>query len=238
MFEAATQTFAYSETSITRGKQRMVALLLALVILVAAFFTETAGGGAFMLGVIVFVVVPLGYLQHRWIEENVRRMHLQLRHDGVVRQSGAIRQMLAWSDITHVVLRQSPRGEVHTIELFAVKHRPMVLAGYEHMADISRRIEAQLPPLVAVERKRSQVDLEKPGVVFACALVFGSAVLAGLTTWDWNYQLVNGACQLGMGLMFLLKQPLSRQNPNFRTREVVLTAGMLGLGLLSLLAAL
>ena len=129
MFDGQAQTFVYSQTSITLARQRMLALLLVLVMLVGGLLTIHAGRGAAMLGVIVFVVVPLGYLQHAWMERSLRRMRLQVGHTGIVRQSGAIRQSLRWSDITRVVLRRNPGGAVHAIELFAVAQRPMAVAG-------------------------------------------------------------------------------------------------------------
>ena len=237
MFEAAPQSFGYSETSITRGKQRMLALLLALAILVAATFIANGGGSAFVLGVIVFGIVPLGYVQHRWMERNVRRLRLQLRTDGILRESGAIRQILPWSDVARVVLHHSPRGEVRAIELFAVTQRPMLLAGYEHLADISGLIQAQRSPLVAVETKRRYVDLEHPCSMFVFVVLVGFAALTVVTTWDWNPQLLSGACQVVLGLMFLLQQPLARQTPNLRMGERVLAGGMIGYGLISLLIA-
>lgn len=233
MLETPTQTFAYAEASIAQAKQRMAALLLPLGILALVLLTPSADG-IFVLGVAVLGV--LIYVQHRWMYRHLRRMRLHVQHGGLVRESGTIRQTLPWSTITRVRVRHSPRGEVQAIELDAVAQPRMVLAGYEHMAELGHVIVARLPPLVAVETKRSRLDLNHPPVFVAFVLATGLAVVAVLMRSGWDAAVVSSVLHVGTGLAILLEHPQSRHNPNFRPMEVGVAAVLIGVGLIRLLA--
>ena len=237
MPETANQSFPYAEASIASGKQRTCAVLIAMALVAFPVALENSRAGSILLGTFLFLVLPLAYIQVGWMSAQFRRMRLHVRPDGLVRESGTIRQGIPWTAITRIRMRYNRRGAVRAIELYASSKRPVVIAGFEQMPEIARLIEAGVPPNATVETKHAGVDVENPLVLFGFTIVCGIALVMLVISGNRVVFEVSGiAMQIGMGLVLLVYAPVSRQNPNFRTMEVLLAVVIIGLALFRLVA--
>ena len=118
-------TFGFSEHSLTnrQGFNCIVAATfaaIAFIVMFSASHFQVQYLGLFALVcVIVFVSIWLIFvLQTRYIVKRWRQMSLHVGPDGLVRDSGTVRQAVSWDSITNVRFHHDPRGEPRTIEVF------------------------------------------------------------------------------------------------------------------------
>ena len=228
-------TFSYAEESITRARQRQRILLagLALMLLPLAFGDPDVL--PWLVGVIVVTIVPIAILLPRWMFRHLRHTRLTLAPEGLVRDAGGVRESLTWDSVARVRARYAPAGRLQALEIYSSARSPMVIAGFEHMDEIGRLVEASTAGHATWQHKYAHVDWENP-FAFVAVLIAAGAVV-GLVVAQGGLrvaQLLNIVLPVWFGLYFLVYAPLSRQNARFRPLELVIG----GLALVSVLIRL
>lgn len=233
--ESVARSFGFSETSIAERKQLTIAVLLAMLVMFAPLVATSSGFVLIVFAVIIGVTLTIAVLQSWWMFRQLRRMRLIVEHDALIRESGASREVVSWSSINRVRAHESPGGTLRSVTIDSSGRRPVVLAGFEDLPQILALIAERIAP-TAVETRRSRIDWASPIVLFSSMVITGLAVeallLLGGSSVTRNFNLVT---LIGLGLLWIVYAPISRQSPAFRRYELVLGWAFLALGVFTLL---
>jgi predicted RND superfamily exporter protein len=236
-------TFGFSEHSLTnrRGFNCIVAATMAAIAFIAMFsashFQVQYLGLFALVCVIVFVSIWLIFvLQTRYIVKRWRQMSLQVGTDGLVRDSGTVRQTVSWDSITNVRFHNDPRGEPRTIEVFTTNGPPLMLSGFESMSEVGAMIKESLPLTAKQDVIRQRLD-RKNTVVIVSAMVLAAIVFEAIRRIAGETSLMSlvALIQIALGIFFVAFGPLSRTNPNLRRWEIIMGSIIILAGLVSLI---
>jgi hypothetical protein len=236
-------TFGFSENSLTnrQGFNCIVAATMAAIAFIVMFsashFQVQYLGMFALVCVIVFVSIWLIFvLQTRYIVKRWRQMSLHVGPDGLVRDSGTVRQAVSWESITNVRFHHDPRGEPLAIEVFAANGPPLMLSGFESMSDVAALIKEHLPLTAKQDVIRQRLD-PKNTMVIVCTMVLAAIVFEAVRRIGGEASLMGlvALIQIALGIFFVAFGPLSRTNPNLRRWEIIMGAVIIIAGSVSLI---
>jgi predicted RND superfamily exporter protein len=225
-------TFGFSENSLTnrRGFNCIVAATFAAIAFITMFsashFQVQYLGLFALVCVVVFVAIWLIFvLATRYVVKRWRQMSLHVGTDGLVRDSGTVRQTVSWDSITNVRFHHDPRGEPRTIEVFSANGPPLRLYGFESMSEVAALIKEHLPLTAKLDVIRQRLD-RKNTVVIVCTIVLAGLVFEAIRRIAGETSLMSlvALMQIVLGIFFVTLGPLSRTNPNLRRWEIIMGA--------------
>jgi len=236
-------TFGFSEHSLTnrQGFNCIVAATLAAIAFIVMFsashFQVQYLGLFALVCVIVFVSIWLIFvLQTRYVVKRWRQMSLHVGPDGLVRDSGTVRQTVSWDSITSVRFHHDPRGEPRSIEVFSANDPPLMLLGFESMSEVAALIKEHLPLTAKLDVIRQRLD-RKNTVVIVCTMVLAAFVFEAFRRIAGETSLMSlvALMQIALGIFFVTLGPLSRTNPNLRRWEIIMGSLIIIAGSVSLI---